>query len=80
MPRGIYERLNLPIDTEIRWQINAYNADTDLEACRPIGVCHDVLISIGGVETKQHIFVVKQPTLNSFLGVLGNGQLGRICK
>jgi len=33
MPRRVYEQLNLPIDTEIRWQINPYNTDTSLEDC-----------------------------------------------
>ena len=68
MPRHIYEQLNLPIDTEIRWQINAYNTDTNLEDCGPIGVCHDVLISIGGVESKQHIFIVEKSNWDLLLG------------
>ena len=68
MPRRVFEQLNLPIDTEIRWQINAYNTDTNLEDCGPIGVCHDVLISIGGVETKQHIFVVETSNWDLLLG------------
>jgi hypothetical protein len=68
MPRRVFEQLNLPIDTEIRWQINAYNSDTNLEDCGPIGVCHDVLISIGGVETKQHIFVVETSNWDLLLG------------
>ena len=68
MPRRVFEQLNLPIDTEIRWQINAYNTDTNLEDCGPIGVCHDVLISIGGVETRQHIFVVETANSDLLLG------------
>ena len=68
MPRRVFEQLNLPIDTEIRWQINAYNTDINLEDCGPIGVCHDVLISIGGVETKQHIFVVGTLNWDLLLG------------
>ena len=68
MPRRVFEQLNLPIDTEIRWQINAYNTDTNLEDCGPIGVCHDVLISIGSVETKQHIFVVETSNWDLLLG------------
>ena len=68
MPKRIFERLNLPIDTEIRWRINAYNTDTDLEAAGPIGVCHDVPISLGGVEVRQHIFVVEYANADLILG------------
>jgi hypothetical protein len=28
------------MDMEIRWRINAYNADTEFEA-GPVSVCHD---------------------------------------
>jgi hypothetical protein len=50
MPRRVFDQLNLPIDTEIRSHINAYNTDTNLEDCGLTGVCHDVLISIGSIE------------------------------
>ena len=42
MPRGIFEQMDLPIDTEIRWRINAYDTDSALDAAGPLGVCHDV--------------------------------------
>jgi hypothetical protein len=52
MPKGIFDLLELPIDTDIRWRINAYDTDPDLESSGPIGVCHDVPIKIGGVEVR----------------------------
>jgi hypothetical protein len=41
--------LDLPINTEIRWRINTYNNDTELEGLGPICVCHSVPINIGSV-------------------------------
>ena len=68
MPRHVFEKLNLPIDTEIRWRIDTYNTDTELESCGPIGVCHDVSVDIGGVEVKQPIFVVEHSNNDLILG------------
>lgn len=68
MPRRVFEKINLPIDTEIRWRINAYNSDTELESCGPIGVCHDVSLDIGGVEVKQPVFVVEHSNADLILG------------
>ena len=64
----IFALTDLPIDTDIRWRINAYNTDSDLEASGPIGVCHDVPINLGGVEVKQHIFVVEHSNADLILG------------
>ena len=33
-----------------------------------LGVCHDVLVDVGGVAVKQHIFVVKYLNSNLILG------------
>ena len=60
--------MDLPIDTEICWHINTYDTDTELEVAGLIGVCHDVLIKIGGVEVKQHIFVVEYSNADLILG------------
>ena len=68
MPKHVFERMDLPIDTEIRWRINAYNTDSGLEAAGPIGVCHDVPINLGGIEVKQHIFVVEYSNADLILG------------
>ena len=52
MPRRIFERTDLPIDTEIRWRIDKYDSKTNAELDeRPIGVCHDVPVDIGGQAT-----------------------------
>jgi hypothetical protein len=56
--------LGHPIDTEIDWTINGYDSNAEAEAKdlkkkgNLIGVCHNVKVDIGGVEVKQHIFVV----------------------
>jgi hypothetical protein len=68
MPKHVFERMGLPIDTEVRWRINAYNTDSGLEAAGPIGVCHDVPINLGGIEVKQHIFVVEYSNAELILG------------
>ena len=44
--------MNLSIDTKIRWRINAYNIDIELEVIESIEVCHDISIKIEDVEVK----------------------------
>jgi len=68
IPRYIFEQLDLPIDTDIRWRINAYDTDSELDGKGPIGVCHDVPINLGGVEVKQHVFVVEHSNADLILG------------
>lgn len=64
MNEGLWKRLGHPIDTEIDWTINGYdsNAEQEVKDLKKkgnlIGVCHNVKVDIGGVEVKQHIFVV----------------------
>jgi hypothetical protein len=55
IPRQIFDQMDLPIDTDIHWRINAYNTDNELEGKGPIGVYHDVPINLGGVKVKQHV-------------------------
>ena len=61
MPRRMFERTNLPIDTKISWRIDKYDSKTnaELDEHGPIGVCHKVSVDIGGVEVIQPIFVVE---------------------
>jgi hypothetical protein len=68
MLKRIFDKLELPINTEIRWHINAYDTNSNLESSGPIGVCHDVPISIDGVEVKQHFFIVKYSNADLILG------------
>jgi len=68
MPRRVFERLGLPIDMDIKWRINTYNTDSEVEGSGPIGVCHAVPIDIGGVEVKQPVFVVEYATQDLLLG------------
>ena len=64
----IFDKFEFPIDTEIRWRINAYDTNSDLESSGPIGVCHDVSVNIGGVEVKLHFFIVKYSNADLILG------------
>ena len=70
MPRRVFERTELPIDTEIRWRIDKYDSQTNAELDEHglIGVCHDVSVDIGGVEVKQPIFVVEYCNNDLILG------------
>ena len=68
MPRRVFERLDLPIDTDIRWRINTYNSDANQEDCGTVGVCHSVPINIGRVEVNQPVFVVDHSNQDLILG------------
>lgn len=70
MPRRIFDRLDLPIDTEIHWRIDTYDTKTnsELDEQGPIGVCHEVPVDIGGIEVKQPIFVVQHCNNDLILG------------
>ena len=72
MPRRVFERLDLPIDTEINWQINAYDQSEktrgEKEEKGVIGVCHNVRINLGGVEAILPIFIVGSSNSDLLLG------------
>jgi hypothetical protein len=72
MPRRTWEQLNAPIDTDINWRINGYNSKgstgSETEFSGPLGVCHDILVSIGGVEVRLPIFVVEDSNQDLLLG------------
>jgi hypothetical protein len=70
MPRRVFEQMDLPIDTEIRWRIDTYDSKTnaELDEHGPVGVCHDVPVDIGGVEVKQPIFIVEYCNNDLILG------------
>jgi len=69
-----FEQLQHTIDTEINWRINGYDTKAEEEIAdlekkgNLIGVCHDVLVDIGGVAVKQHIFVVRHLSTDLILG------------
>jgi hypothetical protein len=75
MPRRTFDQTTLPIDPDINWRINGYDAKTkaELESWEKkggvIGVCHDVPVDIGGIEVKQHIFVVEHTGSDLILGM-----------
>ena len=61
MTKKLFDRLNLPINNNIRWRINAYDTkrNENLDTAGPIGVCHDVPIDVGGVSVPQVILIVE---------------------
>ena len=69
----MFERINSPIDLEINWVINAYDSQSNsvsspAHAPGMIGVCHDVIVEVGGVVVKQYIFVVEYSNADLILG------------
>jgi hypothetical protein len=68
MPRRVFEQLDLPIDTDIAWRINTFNTGAETEAHGCLGVCHAVLIDIGGVEVKVPVFIVDESNQDLLLG------------
>ena len=73
MPRRIFAKMGLPIDDGVSWRINAFNSEQEAKGPKVspselVGVCHDVLVDIGGVAVKQHIFVVEHCNADLLLG------------
>ena len=74
MAKRTFEQLQHPIDTNVNWRINGYDVKAEDEIMELgkggnlIGVCHDVLVDVGGVAVKQHIFVVKYLNSDLILG------------
>jgi hypothetical protein len=70
MPRATFDQLQLPIDTEINWSIHGYDEKVREEVERKgvIGVCHEVSISVGGINVVMPVFVVEHANAALFLG------------
>jgi Protein of unknown function (DUF4100) len=72
MPKRTWERLGIPIDSDINWRINGYDSKGTIgsrtEYSGPLGVCHSVLVNIGGVEARIPIFVVEYSNQDLLLG------------
>jgi len=72
MPKRIFEKMDLPIDTDIHWRINGYDkpekARQKAEERGAIRVCHDVRIGVGGVDVNLPIFVVEHSNSDLLLG------------
>ena len=72
MPKRTWEQLGIPIDTDINWRINGYDSKgtvgSKTEYSGPLGVCHSVLVNIGGVEARIPIFVVEYSNQDLLLG------------
>ena len=74
MGKKTFDQLQHPLDSDISWVINGYDSKAEREAKaleeggNLLGVCHDVLVDIGGVAVKQHIFVVRHASSDLILG------------
>ena len=76
MSEELCDELEHPIDTDINWRINGYDAtkaEKELEARYGnrgdvLGVLHNVYVDVGGVQVKQHIFVVRSLPAGLILG------------
>lgn len=61
MPKRIFDKLELPIDNQIKWRINGYDSTMKaLESVAPIGVCHDISLDIDRVEIKIPMYIYGQ--------------------
>ena len=68
MPRRVWERLEQPIDTTINWSLDGFKKAKEQESKTVLGVCHDVKVNIGGVESQIPIFVVDDAHADLLLG------------
>jgi hypothetical protein len=59
---------NPPIDTDVKWRINAFNTADGAEASGVMGLCHKMSVDIGGVEVDVPIFVVEDSVQDLLLG------------
>jgi hypothetical protein len=69
MSKSLFDQLDYPLDTEIRWRINAYNEKVKPGAPSGVlGVCHRLPITVGGITTNEHVFVVEHANQDLLLG------------
>jgi hypothetical protein len=69
MSGRLFQQLdNPPIDTDVKWRINAFNTSDEVEASGVLGLCHKMSVDIGGVEVDVPIFVVKNSVQDLLLG------------
>ena len=55
MYRKVFDELDLPIDLEVDGTVGAVNS----QRSRVYGICHDVLIMVGGITARCRFFVLK---------------------
>jgi len=76
MSAECFRTMDYPIDENINWRINGYNSgiENELEERygwsdgQVVGVLHNLPIEIGGIEVKQHVFVVEHLPAKLILG------------
>ena len=67
MAEKVYKELRHPIDGNIQWKINGFDSRVKEElderygadSGNVLGVLYNVMVDIGGIEVKQHIFLVR---------------------
>jgi hypothetical protein len=59
---------NPPIDTDVKWRINAFNTPEESKASGVLGLCHRMSVDIGGVDVDVPIFVVEDSVQDLLLG------------
>ena len=77
MSEDHFRRLSYPIDGNIQWRINGFDSKIEQELDerynldgrgQVLGVLHNVPVDVGGVEVKQHIFVISYLPAGLILG------------
>jgi len=76
MAEDVYKELGHPIDRNIHWRINRFDSKVEEELDERYGVdrgnvlsvLHNVMVDIGGIEVKQHIFIIRYLPAKLILG------------
>ena len=76
MAEEVYKQLGHPIDGNIHWRINGFDSRVEeelderygVDRGNVLGVLHNVMVDIGGIEVKQHIFVIRYLPAKLILG------------
>ena len=64
MSREVFDELDIPIDLEVDWTVGASNS----QRSRVYGICHDVLITVGGITARCRFFVLENLSQDVILG------------
>jgi len=55
MSKEVFKELDLPIDLAVDWSVAALNN----QRTKAYGICHDVEVTFGGIETRCRFFVLE---------------------
>jgi hypothetical protein len=69
MPHRTFEKLNIPIDSDVDWTIDGYAAAKEAAGSNHLlGVCHETKINVGGVVVSMPVFIVEDTHADLILG------------